>query len=178
MRVNLEDQPTHRIQKHRTPWLPYAVLATISALTLTGFAFLYQKGWGITINLNKLSEAITVNGSTEKQKASLLNSPPPASQAPIINHNANASRSDVYIAPPGKAPINWEVKLAKFNSVYVRHPSCNPNNMQWTQMDCSNFRARAMKRFQKEWAKNSYWNGHQVVENKSADIIINSELSN
>lgn len=48
--------------------------------------------------------------------------------------------------------------------------------MKWTQMECSNFRARAMKRFQNEWANGSYWNGSQVIADYEADARVNREL--
>ena len=43
-------------------------------------------------------------------------------------------------------------------------------------MECSNFRARAMKRFGEEWNKNSYWDGLRVIGNKGATERVNSEL--
>jgi hypothetical protein len=48
--------------------------------------------------------------------------------------------------------------------------------MKWTQMDCSNFKARAMKRFGEEWSKSSYWDGEKIIANKNADSRVNLDL--
>lgn len=74
------------------------------------------------------------------------------------------------------APIDWSISIEKFNEIYITPASCNSHQMKWSQMECSNFRARALKRFQKEWSENSYWDGTKVIDNKAADLRTNKEL--
>lgn len=167
MHVDLENR--HRPRRKTTAWLPYAVLTTLSAITLMGFSYLQSTGWGITIVLKKLADAFVINGEQVERTG---NPPLPAATAPITN----TQPSTIAQQPSGMRPLNWNVQLAKFNEIFIRHPACNPDNMKWPQMECSNFRARAMKRFQAEWSKNSYWNGNQIINNKAADARVNSEI--
>lgn len=74
------------------------------------------------------------------------------------------------------APIDWSISIEKFNNIYINPKSCTARQMKWSQMECSNFRARALKRFQQEWSKNSYRDGKRVIDNKAADIRVNREL--
>lgn len=168
MHVDLEDRTGPGRKK--AAWLPYAVLTILSAITLMGFAYLHSTGRGITIDLKRLADAFVINGN---QVEGMGNPPIPATTAPVVN----TQPSTIAQQPSGMRPLNWNVQLAKFNGTFIQHPACNPDNMKWPQMECSNFRARAMKRFQKEWSKNSYWNGSQIVNNKAADARVNAELS-
>jgi hypothetical protein len=72
------------------------------------------------------------------------------------------------------APIDWGVQRDHFEKIYKPHPQCSKGGM--TEMDCSNFRARALKRFQKEWEANAYWSNGQIVDNAAANKRVNSEL--
>ncbi len=170
MKAEREDRPIHHQKKKRpNPWL---VVAGITAINAAILFTLTKTGWGITVNLDKLSEAIYVHGSKKEQDVSsqtIEPSPEPLSIAP-------RAKPVEIPAIPQQAPIDYSISLKKFNSVFIQHPACNPYDMKWTQMDCSNFRARAMKRFQAEWSKSSYWNGFKVIENKKADQKTNKEL--
>jgi dsRNA-specific ribonuclease len=73
------------------------------------------------------------------------------------------------------APLNWTIQSQTFERVYKPHPKCSTGEM--TEMECANFRSRALKRFQKEWASNAYWRDGQEVENAKADHRVNSELN-
>lgn len=74
------------------------------------------------------------------------------------------------------APYNYSIIHTKFESVFIQAPECEPNRMAWTQMECSNFKARASKRFTQEWAARSYWDGKNVIGNPDADRRVNSEI--
>lgn len=180
MHVDLEDQ--HRSVKKKAALLPYAVLTTLSAITLMGFAYLHSTGWGITIDLKKLADAFVINGNSVNGAEDLplsADTPPIANtQPPAIVQQPTAIRhSENYNPPSGARPLNWNVQLEKFKGIFIQHPACDQNNMKWPQMECSNFRARAMKRFQEEWSKNSYWDGNRIVNNTAADARVNLELS-
>ncbi|WP_312173225.1 hypothetical protein, partial [Stutzerimonas kunmingensis] len=41
---------------------------------------------------------------------------------------------------------------------------------------CSNFRARAMKRFGVEWRNGAYWDGEKIIDNPEATMRVNSEI--
>lgn len=168
MHVYLEDQ--RKPVKKKVAWLPYAVLTTFSAITLMGFVYLHSNGWGVTVDMKKLADAFAINGAPIEETG---NSPLPT----IVQQQTVTHRSERHSQPSGMRPLNWSVHVEKFNGVFIRHPACDPHNMIWTQMECSNFRARAMKRFGEEWSKNSYWNGSQIINNKAADARVNAELS-
>lgn len=180
MHVDLEDG--YGPVKKKVAWLPYAVLTTLSAITLMGFAYLHSTGWGITIDLKKLVGAFVINA---KQVEETGNPSLPTATTPVANTHLSTiaqqptviRRSENHNQLSGMRPVNWNVRLEKFNGIFIRHPACAPKSMKWTQMECSNFRARAMKRFGEEWSKNSYWNGSQIINNKAADARINAELS-
>lgn len=70
------------------------------------------------------------------------------------------------------APINWEIQMEQFEKVYKSPPQCAKGS---SEMECNNHRARALKRFQKEWQANAYWRNGQVVGNAEADKRVNSE---
>lgn len=74
------------------------------------------------------------------------------------------------------APYDYSIIHAKFESVFIQAFECEPNRMAWSQMECSNFKARASKRFSKEWAARSYWDGKNVIGNPDADRRVNSEI--
>lgn len=148
--------------------------------------YLYSTGWGVTIDLQKLKEAFVVNGKAEPKSWSNE----PAREQPKVTATPetsvpqrtsvqpkNGESSAYYEHPKGMPPVDWTTYIRTFNSVFIQHPSCNPHDMKWTQMECSNFRARAMKRFGGEWNKNSYWNGYRIIKNKGADERVNSELN-
>ena len=75
------------------------------------------------------------------------------------------------------APYDYNIHKAKFNSIFIQHPKCAPATMEWSQTECSNFKARASKRFSTEWVANSYWDGHHVIDNLDADKRVNAELT-
>jgi hypothetical protein len=75
------------------------------------------------------------------------------------------------------APYDYSISKAKFDSIFIQHPKCEPQRMEWSQLDCSNFKARASKRFSKEWAAHSYWNGYRVIDNPNANKRVNSEVT-
>lgn len=119
--------------------------------------------------MKKLADAFAINGAPIEETG---NTPLPSiAQQQTVTH-----RSERHSQPSGMRPLNWSVHVKKFNEVFIRHPACDPDSMKWTQMECSNFRARAMKRFGDEWNKNSYWNGSQIINNKAADARVNAEL--
>ena len=73
------------------------------------------------------------------------------------------------------APIHWDVQLEVFERVYRPHPKCSSPHSEMSEMECNNFRARALKRFQKEWAADAYWKDGRIIENPSADKRVNAE---
>lgn len=74
------------------------------------------------------------------------------------------------------APYDYRISKAKFDSIFIQHPKCAPERMEWSQMECSNFKARASKRFSKEWGARSYWDGYRLIDNPDADKRVNAEL--
>jgi len=82
--------------------------------------------------------------------------------------------SSAFAADP--APYDYQIHKAKFESIFIQHPKCAPERMEWSQMECSNFKARASKRFSKEWGAHSYWDGHRVIDNPEADQRVNAEI--
>ncbi len=74
------------------------------------------------------------------------------------------------------APYDYQIHKAKFESIFIQHPKCAPERMEWSQMECSNFKARASKRFSKEWGAHSYWDGYRVIDNPEADQRVNAEI--
>jgi hypothetical protein len=80
----------------------------------------------------------------------------------------------IYASGAFAAPVTWDTQMAVFNRIYKPHPKCAQGAM--SGMECSNFRSRALKRFQKEWAANAYWQNGKVIGNKAADRRVNSEL--
>jgi hypothetical protein len=72
---------------------------------------------------------------------------------------------------------DYRIHEAKFDSIFIPHPKCAPAHMEWSQMDCSNFKARASKRFSAEWVAHSYWDGYHVINNADADKRVNAELT-
>jgi hypothetical protein len=178
MHIDPEDRPLS--VKRKTTRSPNLLIAGITAISLAGFAYLQAQGFGITIDLKKLSEAFVLNGTGNSSAAappSQTSDPAPQPPATPSREPENHRPSEVIYQPSLRPPINWEVQVAVFNSIYIKHPACNPQKMAWTQMQCSNFRARAMKRFQKEWRENSYWDGKKIITNKSADNRVNAELT-
>lgn len=85
-----------------------------------------------------------------------------------------ASSTSFAIEP---APYDYRISKAKFDSIFIQHPKCAPERMEWAQMECSNFKARASKRFSKEWGAHSYWDGYCVIDNPDADKRVNAELT-
>lgn len=75
------------------------------------------------------------------------------------------------------APYDYRMSKAKFDSIFIQHPKCAPERMEWSQMECSNFKARASKRFSEEWGAHSYWDGYCVIDNPDADKRVNAELT-
>lgn len=168
MHLDLEDQ--HRSVKKKAALRTYALLTILSAITLTSFFYLHSKGWGVTVDMKKLADAFAMNGAPIE--GTDIPPLPTIAQQQTVTH-----RSESHSQLSGMRPLNWSVHIKKFNEIFIRHPACDPDRMKWTQMECSNFRARAMKRFGEEWSKNSYWNGSQIVNNKLADARVNAELS-
>ena len=74
------------------------------------------------------------------------------------------------------APINWDIQLEAFERVYKPHPACTATPPSMGEMECNNFRARALKRFQAEWEGNAYWRNGAFTPNPRADKRVNSEL--
>jgi hypothetical protein len=85
-----------------------------------------------------------------------------------------ASRAALAIEP---APYDYRIHEAKFDSIFIQHPKCAPTHMEWSQMDCSNFKARASKRFSAEWGAHSYWDGYHLIDNPDADKRVNAEIA-
>lgn len=75
------------------------------------------------------------------------------------------------------APYDYRIIKAKFESIFIKHPKCSAERMEWSQMECSNFKARASKRFSQEWGAHAYWDGHYVIDNPDADKRVNAELA-
>jgi len=75
------------------------------------------------------------------------------------------------------APVLWDVQLDAFERVFKSHPQCVGRTPTKSEMECSNFRARALKRFQLEWVADSYWRDGRLSTNPDADKRVNSELS-
>ena len=74
------------------------------------------------------------------------------------------------------APLDWDVQVNVFDRVYKPHPGCTASPPTVSEMECNNYRARALKRFQTEWVADAYWKGGKVVSNPAADKRVNSEL--
>lgn len=178
MYVDPEDR--HESRRKTVAWRLYAVLTALSAITIIGFAYLHSTGWGITIDLKKLADAFVVHGqqvegtnNLHSADTNLIENALPATiaqQQNLIQSSGNNQQSS------GMRPLNWNVQVSKFNEIFIQYPACDPDNMKWSQMECSNFRARAMKRFGKEWNKNAYWDGKKIIDNKKSTKIVNSEL--
>lgn len=79
-------------------------------------------------------------------------------------------------APAIGASRDWSVIVDAFDRVYKPHPECAGNNPGLSEMACSNFRSRALKRFQHEWDANAFWRDGRFVENEAASRRVNSEL--
>jgi len=183
VKVDIHDRPQRKVSHAR--WRPYAAAIAVSALLSSGMMYLYSTGWGVTIDLQKLKEAFVVNGKAEPKSWS----DEPAMEQPKVTATPetsvqqrarvqpkNGESSAYYVHPKGMPPVDWGTYIRTFNSVFIQHPSCNPHDMKWTQMECSNFRARALKRFGVEWDKHAYWDGISLIENQEATERINSEL--
>ncbi|WP_339515087.1 hypothetical protein [Pseudomonas sp. RL_15y_Pfl2_60] len=178
MRAELEDRSSYLIKRPKKKRTLNIILCIATIGISIYFIALRQSGWGITIDVSKLLDAVTLNEELLQDKEIRKNR---------IKYNHLESKPTdhpINIKKPNNTehktmlrPNNWEVSLAKFNEIFINHPACDPKNMTWSQMECSNFHARAMKRFQKEWAKNSYWDGKKIIKNKKADIEVNAELS-
>lgn len=78
--------------------------------------------------------------------------------------------------PAVAAPRDWGVIVRAFEMVFTPHPGCVGSKPSLSDMDCSNFRGRALKRFQHEWEANSFWSEGRLVENERARRRVNSEL--
>lgn len=173
------DYRSRSVQRNRANWLACTLLAIAAIACLTVLYYLHSVGWGVTIDIRKLGDAFTVNKPQAEQQPSSTDL---SSRLTNIEYRdqarplAKSSEPD-YIHPRGMRPINYDVHLKLFNSIFIRHPKCNPQKMVWTQVECSNFRARAMKRFGQEWMSNSYWDGSNVVKNQEADKRVNSEIT-
>lgn len=183
MKVDIRDRPQRMVSHAK--WRPYAAAIAVSAFFSSGMIYLYSTGWGVTIDLQKLKEVFVVNGKAESKSWS----DEPAREQPKVSATPETSvpqRTNVqpksgespayYTNSTAEPPFDWGTQIRKFNSIFIQHPACNPQDMRWTQMDCSNFRARAMKRFQAEWANRSYWNGSEVKVNDAANARVNKEF--
>ncbi|WP_157831678.1 hypothetical protein [Pseudomonas sp. YY-1] len=183
MKVDIHDRPQRKVSHAR--WRPYAAAIAVSALLSSGMIYLYSTGWGVTIDLQKLKEAFVVNGKAEPKSWS----DEPAREQPKVTATPETSvpqRTNVqpksgessayYVHPKGMPPVDWSFQVQIFNSIFIQHPACNPNAMSWSQMECSNFRARAMKRFSVEWSNGAFWDGSKVIANVRASRRVNSEL--
>jgi hypothetical protein len=78
--------------------------------------------------------------------------------------------------PSMAAPLDWSVVLDGFERVFKPYPNCTRGAGGLSEMECSNFRARALKRFLHEWEANSFWREGRSVENEAASRRVNSEL--
>lgn len=78
--------------------------------------------------------------------------------------------------PAEAAPRDWSEIVRAFETVFTPHPGCVGSKLSLSDMDCSNFRGRALKRFQHEWEANSFWSEGRFVENEQARRRVNSEL--
>ncbi|WP_160019595.1 hypothetical protein [Pseudomonas sp. 8O] len=183
MKVDIHDRPQRKVSHAR--WRPYAAAIAVSALLSSGMMYLYSTGWGVTIDLQKLKEAFVVNGKAEpkswsaepaREQPKVIATPKTPVSQRTNAQTKNEESSAYYVHPKGMPPVDWGTYIRTFNSIFIQHPSCNPHDMKWTQMECSNFRARAMKRFGEEWNKNSYWDGSEIKNNKDADVRVNLEL--
>ncbi|MGE8501109.1 MAG: hypothetical protein ACN6P1_02600 [Pseudomonas sp.] len=183
MKVDIHDRPQRKVSHAR--WRPYAAAIAVSALLSSGMMYLYSTGWGVTIDLQKLKEAFVVNGKAEhkswsdepaREQPKVTATPETSVPQRTIVQPKSGESSAYYVHPKGMPPVDWGTYIRTFNSIFIQHPSCNPHDMKWTQMECSNFRARAMKRFGDEWNKNSYWDGAGLIKNQLADERVNSEL--
>lgn len=63
--------------------------------------------------------------------------------------------------------------MEHFDKVYKQPQGCIAGSI--SEMECSNFRSRALKRFQNEWSADSYWKNGMVINNPSANKRVNSE---
>ncbi|MNZ54717.1 hypothetical protein D3C78_726280 [compost metagenome] len=77
MKAEKEDRPATQYRKQRNPWIVVGAITAVNAAILFVLA---KIGWGITIVINKLSEAFYINGSKNTQQATHENIAPPQSQ--------------------------------------------------------------------------------------------------
>ena len=75
------------------------------------------------------------------------------------------------------APMLWDIQLDAFGRVFKPHLQCSGSTPTMSEIECSNFKARALKRFQLEWVADSYWRNGKFIPNPVADRRVNSELS-
>lgn len=182
MKADINDRPLRRASY--AVRRPYVLAMAVSTLLSTGILYLYSTGWGVTVNLQKLEESFIMHdkahpGSRSEELAREQRTVTPSPQSLIPQRTSvpmNDEASGFYVPPKGMIPIDWNTHVRKFNSVFVQHSSCNPNDMKWTQMECSNFRARAMKRFGVEWRNGAYWDGEKIIDNPEATMRVNSEI--
>jgi len=175
MKADPDDHPRLK-HNQRTAWGPFLAIG-FSVAALMGFSMLYASGWGITVDLKKLTDSVKINDKRQKPSVVL---PPKILSNDTPTRTKQQFREDEdtrYIQPAGMRPLNYDLQVKLFKKIFIQHPNCTPNNMKWTQMDCSNFKARAMKRFMNEWNKNAYWNGKEITNNTKANKIVNSELN-
>lgn len=74
------------------------------------------------------------------------------------------------------APLDWSLQMEHFDKIYKQPQSCITG--ETSEMECSNFRGRALKRFQNEWATNAYWKNGKILDNPAANKRVNSEVFN
>ncbi|MFY1021371.1 hypothetical protein [Ectopseudomonas khazarica] len=183
MKVDTNDRPQRKAS--HAMWRPYAAAIAVSVLLSSGMIYLYSTGWGVTIDLQKLKEAFVVNGKAEptswndepaREQPKVTATPETSVPQRTNVQPKNGESSAYYVHPKETPPVDWATHIRTFNSIFIQHPSCNPHDLKWTQMECSNFRARAMKRFGLEWESGSYWDGQKIIDNREASRKVNSEL--
>jgi len=73
-----------------------------------------------------------------------------------------------------KPPSDWSSQIGIFEKVYRMPDECK-NYETTPSMDCSNHRARAIKRFQVRWSDGDFWRNGKVFMDQQAAIYVNTD---
>jgi len=71
-----------------------------------------------------------------------------------------------------KPPVDWSVQMGVFEKIYRLPDECKVYETT-PSMDCSNHRARAVKRFQSRWSDGDFWRNGKVFLNQQAAVYVN-----
>lgn len=86
------------------------------------------------------------------------------------------SKPKIDVAPlkQSKSPGDWSSQIVIFDKIYRAPDGCN-NDKDTPSMECSNHRARAIKRFQSRWSEGEFWRNGKVFLNQQAAVYVNTD---